>query len=244
MALHGLRRSRHRLFLAVPPKLFAYFKDSETTVASARQLRVLLEYLAEETDAERIHIVGYSQGTRLVTEAPYNLALMHSDEDRATVQRKLRIGNVMLIGSDIEAEIFGTFLIDGLTKVAGHLNVYVSGTDKALRAAERVLAPNRLGQLWEDHLTPEVRRGLREYDADLSFIDVTGAEGADTGNGHHYLRTSPLVSSDIMMAMRYRLKPSERGLVRADGGVFWRFPPNYVTRLRTAIATGYPEFSQ
>ena len=47
--------------------------------ASARQLSVLLEYLAEETDAERIHIVGYSQGTRLVTEALYNLALMHSD---------------------------------------------------------------------------------------------------------------------------------------------------------------------
>lgn len=217
------------------PKLLAYFKDSETTIASARHLRVLLEYLAEETDAERIHILGYSQGTRLVAETLYNLALMHHEMERDAVQRKLRIGNVMLVGSDMDAEVFGTLLIDGLTKVAGHLNIYVSDADKALRSAQKVLAPQRLGQDWSDEVTARGEHGLLAYDANMSIIDVSGAEGADARKGHSYLRDSPWVSSDILMAMRYRLTPAERGLVRAPGELFWRFPSDYVDRLEAGI---------
>lgn len=46
------------------PSRWAYFADAETAMTTAYGLRIFLEYLAEETNAERIHIIGYSQGTR------------------------------------------------------------------------------------------------------------------------------------------------------------------------------------
>jgi esterase/lipase superfamily enzyme len=84
------------------PKSLAYFADAETTTASAYKLRLLLEYLAQETAAERIHIIGYSQGTRLVTQTIFNLGLKHHDDTRDEVLHELRIGNVILIGSDVD----------------------------------------------------------------------------------------------------------------------------------------------
>ena len=58
------------------PKKLAYFSDLETTSLSAYNLRIFLEYLARETDAENIHIIGYSAGTRLVINALNQLALI------------------------------------------------------------------------------------------------------------------------------------------------------------------------
>ena len=47
------------------PKRTAYFADLETTEYASRNLRLFLKYIAENTDAERIHIVGYSAGQDL-----------------------------------------------------------------------------------------------------------------------------------------------------------------------------------
>ena len=38
--------------------------------------------------------------------------------------------------------------------------------------------------------------------------------------------TNIATSSDILLALRYGLAPADRGLVRDEGGVFWRFPPD------------------
>jgi esterase/lipase superfamily enzyme len=57
------------------PKKLAYFSDLETAALSAHNFRILLEYLAEETDAERIHIIGYSAGTRVVIKGLMQMAL-------------------------------------------------------------------------------------------------------------------------------------------------------------------------
>ena len=48
--------------------------------------------LAKESRARYIHLVGYSAGTRVVTEALAQLALLHNGKDTATIQEKLRIG--------------------------------------------------------------------------------------------------------------------------------------------------------
>ena len=57
------------------PKNLAYFSDLETTSLSAYNFRIFLEYLARETKAENIHIIGYSAGTRLVINGLSQLAL-------------------------------------------------------------------------------------------------------------------------------------------------------------------------
>jgi esterase/lipase superfamily enzyme len=81
------------------PKTLAYVSDAETAALSSHFLQIFLQYLAEETDAENIHIVGYSAGTRLVITALAQLAMLHANQDKAAIQRKLRIGHVILTAS-------------------------------------------------------------------------------------------------------------------------------------------------
>ncbi len=59
------------------PRSLAYFKDIETAQISGHNLRLLLEYLSENTDAERINAIGYSSGTRVVLHALHELALKY-----------------------------------------------------------------------------------------------------------------------------------------------------------------------
>ena len=68
------------------PSVFAYISDLETAEYTTRNLRLFLEYLAEETNAERIHLIGYSAGTRVVISSLVQLALEHKFEDKKTVQ--------------------------------------------------------------------------------------------------------------------------------------------------------------
>jgi esterase/lipase superfamily enzyme len=222
------------------PKRLAYFSDAETTATSARHLRVFLEYLAEETNAERIHILGYSQGTRLVGETIHSMALMHHDEPAETVREKLRIGRVMLVGSDIEQELFATYLVDGLLRVPEQLTVYVSEKDSALTFSRRLLGRGRLGEALDpSQMQPHVVEFL-ERTPRVTVINVTQAAGATSGRGHDYFRSSPWVSSDILATLRYDLPPAERGLVRAPGSPVWGFPEDYVERLREALRSHAP----
>lgn len=225
------------------PSGWAYFADAETTSTSAYQLSTLLEYLADETDAERIHVVGYSQGTRLVVNAMYRLALKSRHETPEEVGARLRIGNVILVGSDIDTELMGTYLIDGLLDVMDTLTIYVSERDKALGFSRFLLGRRRLGEMFpDDEITPDTLEYLRDH-PQLQFVNVTEAEGALRDNGHGYFRKSPWVSSDVLVSLRYGMTPAERGLVYVDDAAVWTFPPGYIDRLRAAIVEANPAVS-
>jgi esterase/lipase superfamily enzyme len=105
------------------PSRWAYFADIETAELTAHNLRLFLKYLAEETEAERIHIIGYSAGTRVVIATLAQLALLHAEQDQSSIQNKLRIGHVILVGSDVDRQLFGAYLVDGLLKVPATLSV-------------------------------------------------------------------------------------------------------------------------
>ncbi len=216
------------------PNRWAYFSDLETAQLSAHNLRVFLQYLAEETDAERINIVAYSAGTRLVVSALHQLALMNVAADDAAVRKRLRIGQLILIGSDIDRQLFGAYLVDDLLKVVESATIYVSATDKALGFSEWLLRRERLGQTRLDFRNPRVLEYLQRTPK-LHLIDVTAVEGSASGNGHGYFRSSPWVSSDILMSLLYDLDPQDRGLERLPGQPLWNFPDDYIERLRTAL---------
>ena len=217
------------------PKNLAYMSDLETTELSARNLRRLLRYLAEETDVEKIHIIGYSAGTHLVLRALYQLLLLNADKNRDVVQKELRIGNVILTGSDFDRQLFAMFLDDGLLKVAERFSIYMSGTDKALGFSKWLFKRERLGHMWqEEYLLPTTIEYLQGH-KELNFINATNAESAGTGNGHAYFRKSPSVSSDILMTLAYNQDPGERGLVLSPESPTWVFPPDYSQRLRNIL---------
>ena len=229
------------------PSKFAYIKDSDTSAGYARNLRLLLEFVAENTDAEEIHVIGYSNGTRLVLRAMEQLALIHEGESADEIWKQLRLRNVILIGSDIDRGVFGAYLSDGILNVSKHLSIYMSQYDKALGVSQFLTRRQRLGQLWGGkggEMHPLARQALIDFRDQISFINVSDAEGSDTGNGHGYFLSSPWASSDILMTMYYGLTPEQRGLVEQEDLPVFTFPPDYISRLWNAIETVDPKFSE
>jgi len=225
------------------PSVWAYASDAETAADSARNLRLFLKYLSEKTAAREIHIVGYSMGTRLVTKALYSLALIHNGQDKQTIQKQLRIGHVILVGSDVDTGFFANMLLDGALNVSRSTNIYMSTGDKALGMSKLLLSRKRLGQLEKDRNMKKHHAELLFNIEDLNFIDVSDAEGSMTGNGHAYFRKSPWASSDILVTLAFDLKPMERGLTRTKEKPIWVFPSDYNERLKSILADNNPVFS-
>ena len=216
----------------------------ETAALTAHNLRIFLEYLASETDAERIHIVGYSAGTRVVITALHQLALLHVDEGQQAMQKRLKIGHVILVGSDFDRELFGDYIIDGLLKVPSSFSVYTSATDKPLGISRWLFRRERLGQMWRGYKPPPAVADFLNQQDNLHIIDVTDAESAAAGNGHAYFRQSPWASSDILVTLMYDLEPAERGLIRSTELPVWQFPPDYIQNLRSTLIRVNPELKQ
>jgi len=217
------------------PARLAYLKDIETARVSAWGLRKFLEFLASETSAKRIHIVGYSAGTRVVLTTLYEMALIHQHETQQEVSSKTRLGNVILVGSDVDTGTFASYVIDGLLRVQDRLTLYTSPSDQALHLSQKIFAHRRLGQILPGTLDERMRQ-FADSSSRLALIDVADADNFDDGNGHAYFRKSTWVSSDILMSLRYGLAPAERGLEQRDDSPVWRFPDDYLARFETALA--------
>lgn len=224
------------------PSTWAYMSDLETAALSAHSLRILIEYLAEETQVERINIIGYSAGTRVVIDVLDQLSLMSAALEDAGLQEDLPIGQVILVGSDYDRDLFAAALLNGLLNLPERLTIYLSETDRALGISQWVFGRNRLGQMWQERpLKPQVDKYLRKSES-LVLIDVTGAEAATAGNGHAYFRNSPWVSSDIFVSLLYGLAPDRRGLVRLPHMPIWSFPEDYNERLNLLLKEYGPSF--
>ena len=216
------------------PSTLAYFSDLETAALSAGSLRILIQHLAEKTDARRIHIVGYSAGTRVVAQALDQLALMYAGPNCNNLAKDLRIGHVILTGSDIDLHLFGSYLVDGILDVVEDLTIYASAKDKALGMSKWVFGRERLGQIVSVHLSEAALNYLWQ-NSKLIIVNATDALGADSGNGHAYFRQSPATSSDILATLMFDLKPRERGLEQTNGRPIWTFPADYIDKLRAAL---------
>ncbi len=211
---------------AATPNRLAYFKDLETAAATRRNLRELIYFLSDNTAVRKINLIGYSAGSRLVFESLYQIALMEKSGSRAAP----RLGQVILIGSDLDRQYFAQSLADGLLGVADNLSIYMSGTDSALALSSVIYGRDRLGQVMKPgELSPGQTHTLAGL-SKLSLIDVTDAEKADAGNGHWYFRASPWASSDMFVSLLFATPPGKRGLVRGRDQAVWRFPPDYPQR--------------
>jgi esterase/lipase superfamily enzyme len=216
------------------PSTLAYFSDLETAALSAGNLRIFIQYLAEKTDARRIHIIGYSAGTRVVAQALNQLSLMHVAPNGGVSAKYLRIGHVMLTGSDLDLHLFGSYLVDGVLDVVDNLTVYASAKDKALGMSKWVFGRDRLGQIVSIELSEAATAFMRQ-NKNLVIVNATDSPGADTGNGHAYFRQSPWTSSDILATLIFDFKPGERGLEQLNGGPIWTFSADYIEKLREAL---------
>ncbi len=217
---------------AATPSSLAYFKDQETATATRRNLRSLIEFLSDNTNAKRINLIGYSAGSRLAFEVTYQIALLNRSGSGP------RLGDVILISSDMDRSYFGHALADGILDAVDQLSVYTSGTDAALGMSSFVFGRDRLGQSWSkdgSDVWPALEEKLASLEK-LEIIDVTDAEESSVGNGHSFFRTSPWASSDIFLSLLTSLTAKERGLLRQEGKSVWTFPPDYPQRLAVITA--------
>ena len=213
----------------------AYFSDIEDALQSSRQLRALLLHISRTTKAERIHLLGYSTGTRLVSRTVADLGKYAYAMDPAEVDEKLKLGNVLLVGSDIDRAILAGYLLDGMLDVCDSFTIYQSAADKTLNMAKFVFGRKRSGQKVEGDSRDAATIAFLRAHPEIRLVDISHAANITENNGHSYFRTSPWVSSDVLMTLRYNLAPAERGLVHDEDGVGWVFPPDYVSRLRDAL---------
>jgi esterase/lipase superfamily enzyme len=216
------------------PRRLAYLGDLETAEASAIALRHFLRYLASDTQARRIHVIGYSAGTRVVMAALAGLAASRP-ANAAEAGGCCRIGQVVLLGSDMDRELMALQIADGALDLVDGVTLYVSSSDRALRLARRLYGRERAGEAFAEGQPSPTARAWLDAHPKLAIIDVTDAAGSTEENGHRYFRKSPWVSSDMLMTLRFGLGPETRGLTRAGGSPMWRFPPDYVERLAAAV---------
>lgn len=218
------------------PNALAYFSDTETAQFSARNLRELIRFLGEETDATTINLIAYSAGTRVLSRALADLALQEGDRSPEEIRKRLKLGTVILLAGDADIDIIGGYLNDGIDKISDQLIFYQSNSDKALWFSRFLAKYNRIGQAMEpDDLSPQ---GIAYLNArpNVAIIDVSNADAAQDGNGHGYLRGSPWVSSDLLVALAFGLPTEERGLIQKSQGIpLWTFPTDYIDRLRNAL---------
>ena len=214
----------------------AYWSDLDDAENSARGLRMLIIYLAEQTRAQRIHVIGYSAGTRLVARALADLGMYGRYLDQAEISRRTKLGHVILVGSDVDRHVLGGYVLDGALRVPRALTLYQSSADTALDLSKRVFRRDRAGQALAIDAGNDVSKAFFLQNPRLRAIDVTNAESGTAGSGHGYLRESPWVSSDVLLTLLYDLEPAERGLVRRPDSPVWVFPDDYVTRVRAALA--------
>ena len=105
--------------------------------------------------------------------------------------------------------------------------MYSSPGDEAIGIAEMLFASprGRLGTVAIDELN---EAEIQRMKANAARVTVVNFEGESTGYGHDYFRTNPAVSSDLVLMIRYGLKPGEPGRPLEHIGLnFWRVPEGY-----------------
>lgn len=211
-----------------------YFSDVETAAFTAQNFRMLLLYLAQIKDVEHIHILSYSAGARIVSQALHEIRLMAHGLPMADIRADLKISRVIFTAPDIDMMLFSSRYRDGFADIVDSITIYTNANDTALNWALRFFGWPRLGAPGELGLTPGELRSLESI-ARTKSIDVSAAEDAASGNGHGYFVKSPWVSTDILLTLKYGTPPLKRGLIRRRDDFAWEFPKNYPETIREAV---------
>jgi esterase/lipase superfamily enzyme len=220
-----------------------YFSDCRRAREFVPDIARLIALVAEQTEARRLNLIGFSCGSPLLGDALVQLREAHPDEDRAALLKRYRIANDIYIAADTDLQTFARSHLPALEDIAGRTEVYLSQNDAALRFAAMLNRASRLGRPRFDELTREELETLANNDR-LVAIDVTEVEGAHELSGmrgHGYWFANQRVSSDVLLSMVYPFDPTWRGLDHGPGLGLWTFPADYPQRVGDAVCETAPQ---
>ncbi len=217
------------------PNNTAYMRDLYATTQSTRSFRILLDFLEEQEDIKKIHILGYSMGTGMTIQTLYEKKLASGDMPPEEVRRRGKIGNVVLANSDMDRGLFGTYLLEGLADLTDRITLYTSSKDIVLKGADVIHGEPRMGQYMKEKQWDPAIREFYENNDKLDLVEVSNAPNITATGGHFYLTQSPWVSSDAILSLTTDLTPEERGLMPQESLPGWYFPDDYVERCRSLL---------
>ena len=203
-----------------------YTYDRESGEFTIFHLKSTLRLLADMPEIERIHLVAHSRGTDVLSSAIRELLLTGRAAGRDN-HELYRIANVVLAAPDLDIDVtLQRLASELLSEEVGEVTIYTSQGDRAIGAAQSLFkSRERVGRV-EFGDVAEERLGDLAMLEGLAFVDLK--ERADR-TGHGYFHSSPEASSDLIMTIRYDLKPGpdEGRPLKQLGPVFWSIEPGY-----------------
>ena len=82
----------------------------------------------------------------MVAAAINQLALLTREWTEEDIAHRLRIGQVILVGSDVDRDLLATYLLDGFLRVTDQLTAYISEGDAALKVSRWLMNKERVGE--------------------------------------------------------------------------------------------------
>ncbi len=228
MALFRARGLAHHLHLAGRlPGIFGYTYDRESSEFTVFHLKQLIKWLAAQPEIENIHLIAHSRGTDVVVSAFRELVIWARGAG-LDPREHFKIKNFVLAAPDLDVQVVSQRIAaERLALAVDQATLYSSPDDKAIGFAELLFASprGRVGTMVIDKLNEEE---IGRMKANASRVTVVNFHGKSTGYGHSYFRDNPAVSSDLVLTIRYGLKPGETGRPLKHIGLnFWRVPEGY-----------------
>jgi esterase/lipase superfamily enzyme len=224
-----------------------YGTDVKHAALSVGALSRLLEFLALNTDVERINLIGYSAGAQVLSPAMYELREKYGNRSGKDLQAFLKAGEVYFAAPDIDLR---TFAVDHLPRyhdIALSTTLTINLNDGVLGLAQMAHGGSRAGRPDIDELTEEETELVAELArlGQFNVIDMSTSKPPAEANihGHAYWYQSPWVSTDIIIQFIFHADPASRGLELVDlqERPVWYYPDDYpqrvISRLKAYLAT-------
>jgi esterase/lipase superfamily enzyme len=211
---------------------YAFGEDLQRSYDAAPALVSLLELLAERTQAQRIHVLSWSAGGRVLTRAMDVLRKRHTDLSANEMRARFRLGTVYFAAADVPVGEFVSAL-PAMNETAERIVVTAVAQDDALRTSQIFMGGDSRVGLLNPGLTEQQRQIVLATDR-LEYVDMSrgAAQRGFDISGHRYWFDHPWASTDALLSIRTGLEPRKRGLESTEPPVIWWMPDDYPERLR------------
>lgn len=187
----------------------SYIADTAVVRLSGRRLHSVLQRVASESGANRIHLIAHSMGNRAMTDALELFALSHQGNVPVFDQ-------VLFTAPDLDAGLFSE-MVQTIRRVASRVTLYASNNDWALAVSRRLHGDAaRAGQGGEDILKAE----------DVDSVEMSAL--GDDMLAHSYYANNASALTDILSLFWRDVPPDKRcGMKKTVGtnGDFWQYDP-------------------
>ncbi len=235
---HFSGRNDLTMFYAWPTaeNFLRYKTDLKNIKATVSPFTRFISLLSKHTEAEKINILGYSAGAKLVSETLAVFGISDGGMDRQAYRDKLRLGTIYLAGGDIDLQTFveNLALYEDLVE---NVTLTINDKDIALRISKWLSGASRAGSPDIEEIDEDLIDWLVDLSnsprLDVVYIDPEVIPDAGL-RSHSYWYTSSWVSNDALSLLNFRSPPTERGLIRAGskrGFEVWTFPSDYLDRI-------------